>query len=401
MGSDAAATTSSAGKCERCGESLVPLEDVLLFVERPCAECGKPTFRENRDPKTGGVRIEKGDRPHMSIRLLREQIKLSKGVRFSREGLDVFARSLFLPQGEALREPQRDLVPALEIWADIAEKTINAGPLFAGLDLSTVDGGKEAVARVQAHPHSLEAFAVGLDIACDTAKEALAAGDMWSAAGASATAAAFNALLMFKKEIEETVWRGHSVEVLRSAVQVWQSNALNDDEEFWQRTLGQYSFVLAQVFAAPVVILSGKAYVGGKSVENTGGNIADFLFHNQLTDRTALVELKTPTTPLLTSRPYRNGVFSPSPDVTGAVAQVSSYAAKLAEDVMLRMESKTRFDPARSECVVVVGTAATELADADQRRSFELYRSELRNVRVVTYDELFAKVATLLSLFGG
>jgi hypothetical protein len=72
---DAAATT-----CAKCGVSLAPFDDVFLFVERPCVECGKPTYLRNVDPKTGGVKIEKGDTPHVSIRMLQQRFKLTGGL---------------------------------------------------------------------------------------------------------------------------------------------------------------------------------------------------------------------------------------------------------------------------------------------------------------------------------
>ena len=90
---------------------------------------------------------------------------------------------------------------------------------------------------------------------------------------------------------------------LKHAVEIWKENAANPNEEFWQRTLEENTFVLSQVFSVPVVLLKGKAYVGGKSVENTGGNVVDFLLRNELTRNAALAEIKVPTTPLLTGDP--------------------------------------------------------------------------------------------------
>jgi hypothetical protein len=49
----------------------------------------------------------------------------------------------------------------------------------------------------------------------------------------------------------------------------------------------------------------------------------------------------------------------------------------------------------------VIAGRLDQITNADQRRSFELYRAEKRNVEIVTYDEVFAKVATLLNLLEG
>ena len=64
---------------------------------------------------------------------------------------------------------------------------------------------------------------------------------------------------------------------LRSIIELWNNNINNDDEGFWQDKLARHSFVLSQIFAYPVVVIQGKAYVGGKRLDNAHGNIVDFL----------------------------------------------------------------------------------------------------------------------------
>ena len=70
---------------------------------------------------------------------------------------------------------------------------------------------------------------------------------------------------------------------LKNALAVWATNQHNSDEEFWQQQFQGNPFVFSQVFTFPVIIVKGKAYVGGKSVENTGGNVVDYLCKNSLT----------------------------------------------------------------------------------------------------------------------
>ncbi len=118
------------------------------------------------------------------------------------------------------------------------------------------------------------------------------------------------------------------LESLRRALKAWDENAGSTDEGFWQTTLTDHSFVLEQVFSWPMTIVKGKAYVGGKSVLNEGGNIVDFLVKNYLTNNAALVEIKTPATRLL-GRQYRDGIFNPSQELTGAVMQVLNYRFSL------------------------------------------------------------------------
>jgi hypothetical protein len=58
---------------------------------------------------------------------------------------------------------------------------------------------------------------------------------------------------------------------LKSAIATWQDNKGVAEEEFWQNTLAENSFVLEHVFSWPMTIVKGKAYVGGKSVMNILG----------------------------------------------------------------------------------------------------------------------------------
>jgi len=60
-------------------------------------------------------------------------------------------------------------------------------------------------------------------------------------------------------------------------IQLWRANEENADEEFWQKELGKCPYAFSLIFPYAVVVVAEKAYVGGKDITNTGGNIADFL----------------------------------------------------------------------------------------------------------------------------
>ena len=191
------------------------------------------------------------------------------------------------------------------------------------------------------------------------------------------------------------------LQALKAILQVWNDNQTSNDEEFWQKCLEESGFVLTQVFAFPVVILKDKAYVGGKIATNRGGRIVDFFLKNAITHNAALVEIKTPMTPLLHRPAYRDNTYSISNEVSGAIVQVLSYRQSLmtnylslrdGEDEQMTFEA---FEPA---AIVIAGNSARELSIRAKRRSFELFRSQLRHVQLITYDELFAKIAALVRL---
>lgn len=188
---------------------------------------------------------------------------------------------------------------------------------------------------------------------------------------------------------------------LKNVFEVWKNNMNNDSEEFWQEVLTQNSFLFAQLFSFPVIILENKAYVGGKSISNRGGNVIDFLCANNLTRNVVLVEIKTPVTRLLGAK-YRGDIYNISNELSGSVIQVTNYKNSLMQNYMTlagsEEESFEAFDP---RCIVIIGNIDSELADRRQRKSLELFRMGLKDVQVITYDELFGKVEFLVKLLEG
>ena len=188
---------------------------------------------------------------------------------------------------------------------------------------------------------------------------------------------------------------------LKSSYQIWINNRENSDEEFWQTTLENYAFVLSQVFAYPVVIVEGKAYVGGKSIGNRGGNLVDFLAKNEVSNNAVLIEIKTPETELLGTQ-YRGNVFNISRDLSGAIIQVSNYKHSLQNEYFnLRQQSSVDFGSFEPSCVVIAGDFEQEINTEKKAKSFELFRSHLSGVEIITYDEMFGKVKLLIDLLEG
>ena len=153
-----------------------------------------------------------------------------------------------------------------------------------------------------------------------------------------------------------------------------------------------------QVFSWPTTIVKGKAYIGGKSVLNVGGNIVDFLMKNRLTQNAALIEIKAPVTPMVGSE-YRNGVYNLSSDLSGAVMQILHYKHSLQEQYLALTRGQTDlFDSFNPQCAMLIGNAKQQLNHQDKMKSFELFRHQLQGVIIITYDELFAKTEQLIML---
>jgi len=187
---------------------------------------------------------------------------------------------------------------------------------------------------------------------------------------------------------------------LKQALSTWEKNKNNSNEEFWQQSLTEYSFVLEQTFSWPTSIVDGKAYIGGKNVFNKSGNIVDFLMKNRLTQSAALIEIKTPLTALLGSK-YRS-TYNVSSELSGSIMQTLNYKHSLQEDYQsLTRGQNDLFDSLNPQCAVIIGNTKNELHDHEKIKAFELYRHQFPGLTVITFDELFDKTKKLMNLLEG
>jgi hypothetical protein len=206
-----------------------------------------------------------------------------------------------------------------------------------------------------------------------------------------------------KLDIEKLQKLNASIEIssLKSVLSVWENNKNNSDEEFWQAYLSKNSFVFSQIFSIPIILLKDKAYVGGKGIENLGGGILDYLYTNKITKNVVCIEIKNPKTKLLGSE-YRHSVYSISNEISGAIIQVSNHRDSLTKDYYaLVRKSKHDFEAFKPPCLVLAGNIEEELIDSDKRKSFELFRNGLKDVEIISFDELFTKVKLLIDLLEG
>ena len=191
------------------------------------------------------------------------------------------------------------------------------------------------------------------------------------------------------------------ISTLKRALMTWSKHRNDGDEELWQGLLTEQEFVLEQIFHVPIFVIKSKAYMGGKNALNKGRGVVDFLIKNNITNSVGLVEIKTPKTDLLTTE-YRNGIYNVSSELSGAVMQVLNNREFLAKERNALLSGDAieaeAFDP---KCVVIIGHAKNELKDRNKLKSFELFRRQLSDVEVITYDELFNRTKRLVQTLEG
>lgn len=188
---------------------------------------------------------------------------------------------------------------------------------------------------------------------------------------------------------------------LDKALGIWRNNKENSDEGFWRNTFKTYSWIISQIFACPYVFIGNEYYFGGKKGNNKGGVYGDFLYKNKLTGNVAFIEIKTPTTELIGKR-YRgekdtdnNTVYSASPEMSGGINQVLNQRATFQRNQVSLEEGDKNI--LNSKCILIIGN--TNDLTAGKKKSFDLYRNNLKDVEIVAFDELFERIENLKNLF--
>ncbi|MDV9168625.1 DUF4263 domain-containing protein [Streptomyces sp. W16] len=121
-------------------------------------------------------------------------------------------------------------------------------------------------------------------------------------------------------------------------------------------------------------------------------------------------EIKTHDTELLAKTPYRAGVFQASKELGGGVAQVQKTVSKaqqlISREFLTRMyeddgtPTGVELSTTRPRQVVVIGSLR-EFTDnggvnPEKINSFELYRTSIQDVEVITFDELYERACFIV-----
>jgi len=190
-----------------------------------------------------------------------------------------------------------------------------------------------------------------------------------------------------------------SVTRLENILKNWNENKNNSSEEFWQQLFQNHTWILSQIFSCPFILIEKKFYCGGKEDDDKGGVKGDLLYKNDLTGNLAFVEIKTPETEII-GKQYRGDedgkdsvIYSMGNELTGGVNQVLNQR-KIYLNTHGDNNGKFLHN---AKCILVIGKV-DKFENADEKKSFELYRSSSKDVELITFDELFGRVQTFLDL---
>ncbi|MEM6327188.1 MAG: Shedu immune nuclease family protein [Bacteroidota bacterium] len=139
----------------------------------------------------------------------------------------------------------------------------------------------------------------------------------------------------------------------------------------------------------------------GKHLAGRGEQRGDFLTASKAEHSfTVLVEIKKPSTKLIAETPYRQRAHMICGHLAGGVAQLQSNCRNWEIHGTRDDENRERLDPEQIHTVspkgiLIIGTT-TQLDSVAKRTSFELFRRNLRNPEIITFDELIERAKHLL-----
>lgn len=174
----------------------------------------------------------------------------------------------------------------------------------------------------------------------------------------------------------------------------------NHLEATYQSFFEQNPLLLTFFSGSPFVQFKNKAYVGGKSFDNSNGQYPDFLQKHKLTRNTFIIEIKTPQTLLLDKSAYRDtGVYNPSKHLSGSITQLLTQKYQLETEIstLIKNAEDRDVEAYNVQSLLIIGSLSC-LTSKETIRSFELFRNNQKNLRIITYDECLEQLKIFISL---
>lgn len=182
----------------------------------------------------------------------------------------------------------------------------------------------------------------------------------------------------------------------------------NSDEGFWQKFFSDNEWIFGYGLNYQFLnLITDQPNYGGTNFTGKGAQKGDYLTNTTAEAQfTVLVEIKTPTTHLLSfvngkNKELRNDVWLLSGELLGAVSQIQvnaktwnrksqdkENAKKLEADNIYTVEPKG---------ILVIGNTAEFQNHESKLNCFEIFRRNLHNPEVITFDELYERAKFIVN----
>jgi len=193
----------------------------------------------------------------------------------------------------------------------------------------------------------------------------------------------------------------------RKALEAFRLNlAQKRGEEWWQDFFEKNTWIFGYGLKYQILkSVQPQPSYGGINVAGKGLEKGDFLQRSEAEIKfTVLVEIKRPDSLLLGNKPYRNGAWQLGEELTGGVSQIHAncrrWEVEGAQTERNReLLQQRRVYTVQPKGILVVGTTG-QLNSIEKRNTFELFRRNVFNPEILTFDELYARARFIVEHSG-
>jgi hypothetical protein len=192
----------------------------------------------------------------------------------------------------------------------------------------------------------------------------------------------------------------------------FEANLSNASEDYWHDfvTRNEWMFGHSLEFRYLRDCVD-KPLVSEKNIENRGGIMADKeLASEGDLEFTVLLEIKTPTMPLVADRAYRANIHPVSTELAQAVSQtlversryVAKHTCKPDERGRWRLDGPLTFHPRTVLLAGKLSTLKGHSGDEDcelnnqKAETFSVFRAGLQSIEVITFDEMLRRAKRII-----
>ena len=199
---------------------------------------------------------------------------------------------------------------------------------------------------------------------------------------------------------DEKYFNEKKAEVAKGPEAVWQ--------DFFQVNPWIFGGALSLIHFGPLNGRKLEQTVKGHSVVGAGKRVDAFLRSNALVSTACFVEIKRHDTLLLSDAAYRLGIWQPSPELSGAVAQVQGTVFEALQELGAKHDITNPNGEPTGETIVTTEPRSFVICgslnqfrtengiNTKKFQSFERYRRNVFRPEIITFDELYERARLIL-----
>lgn len=177
-------------------------------------------------------------------------------------------------------------------------------------------------------------------------------------------------------------------------------------EDWWQDFFERNTWIFGYGLKYQILkSVQSQPQYGGTNVAGKGTEKGDYLVRTEAEIKfTVLVEIKRPDSLLLGSKSYRNGAWQLGEDLTGGVSQLQANCRRWELEGTQAEQNREALQldkiyTVHPKGILVIG-ATPQLNEITKRNTFELFRGNIANPEILTFDELYARAKFIVEHTG-